>query len=180
MDSEEALATATRLSRQRQHDELLVFLDQHRELKDQSWWHELRADALEALSRYEEAWEAYDRAIALSPDDHQLILLKGELLLDDLGRYDEAISCFDAVIARFPSAADGYFFKAWALMTKEQWSAAAGVLRTGLDRCPGDADLQGNLRYVLTQLNKPARSTRKGRDSSPRRPSLNRKSRRSK
>lgn len=60
-----------------------------------------KGNALENLGRYEEAIVAYDAAIAIKPDYHEALSIKG-LVLFGLGRYEEAIAAYDAAIAIKP------------------------------------------------------------------------------
>ncbi len=61
-----------------------------------------KANALHNLKQYDEAINAYNKAIAIDPEFAPALYYKGRVLLD-LKRYDEAIASFDKAIAIKPS-----------------------------------------------------------------------------
>jgi len=66
------------------------------------------------LGQYQEALEAYDRAINLRPDDPQAWYNKGNTLYD-LGRYEEAIEAYDQAISFRPDYPQAWYNKGAAL-----------------------------------------------------------------
>ena len=59
------------------------------------------SNKLSELGRYEEALEAYDRAIELQPDYALIWWYKG-VVLNELGRYEEALESYDRIIELKP------------------------------------------------------------------------------
>lgn len=64
-------------------------------------WKE-KGDNLETLGRYDEAIDAYKKAIAIDPDDKASWNNMGNAL-DDLGRYNEAIEAYDQALKIDPN-----------------------------------------------------------------------------
>jgi len=55
-------------------------------------------------------WLAYNEALALRPDDTDVLVNRG-VTLHDLKRFDEALASYDHAIALRPDDADAHFFK---------------------------------------------------------------------
>ena len=72
---------------------------------------ELRARALAAESRFDEAAEALDRALKIQPDRASAMLVKARLALQ-AGRRDEAQSLVERAVQADPSLAEGWIFRA--------------------------------------------------------------------
>jgi tetratricopeptide (TPR) repeat protein len=60
------------------------------------------ADKLDMQGKYEKAVAAYDNALAIDPDDADVLFDKGETLLK-LGRTPEAMKCFDTATQMYVS-----------------------------------------------------------------------------
>ena len=55
--------------------------------------------------KYEEALECFENALALNPNDPDIINKKG-VVLRSMGRYDEAIECFNRSLEILPRDLD--------------------------------------------------------------------------
>lgn len=60
------------------------------------------ADKLDMQGKYEKAVEFYDNALAIDPDDADVLYDKGETLIK-LGRTPEAMKCFDTATQMYVS-----------------------------------------------------------------------------
>jgi tetratricopeptide (TPR) repeat protein len=59
------------------------------------------------IGNYEEALNSYDRALEITPNDHQIINARGSALYG-LQRWQEALECWQQVLE-----ADDNFYQAW-------------------------------------------------------------------
>jgi tetratricopeptide (TPR) repeat protein len=86
------------------------------------------------LGKYEEALQAFDQAIKLSPKNADNLNSKG-VVLAQMGRYNEAIKCFDKAIGQKPSFIVPWLNKAKALgaLGKYQEAIKACDKAIGLD-----------------------------------------------
>jgi tetratricopeptide (TPR) repeat protein len=76
--------------------------------------HYNRGNALQALSRYAQALESYDRALAIRPGDRQALNNRG-VALHALNRDEEALASYDRALALRPDYAEAYNNRANAL-----------------------------------------------------------------
>jgi tetratricopeptide (TPR) repeat protein len=79
-----------------------------------------------SLGRYEEALQAYDRALELNPDDSIVLNNKG-LELDKLGRCEEALQAYDRALELNPDYYDAWHNKGVALHKLGQYEEAAQI-----------------------------------------------------
>ena len=61
-----------------------------------------KANKLDSQGKYEKAVAAYDNALAIVPDDADVLYDKGETLMK-LGRIPEAMKCFDTATQMYVS-----------------------------------------------------------------------------
>jgi superkiller protein 3 len=69
-----------------------------------------RGIALLNLERYEEALQASEKALELSPNHSGAWCLKG-IAFDKLGRYEEALQAYDKALELYPDYVDAWIFK---------------------------------------------------------------------
>ncbi len=93
----------------------------------------LKADALVAMNRDEEALAAWAAAEALAPGRPQARLARADVLRR-LKRYGEAL----ADLAELPELSDALWRRTLLLLDKGDVDEAYQAARTGLDRYPGD------------------------------------------
>ena len=64
--------------------------------------HYMRANAYNTLKQYDKALEDFNTCISINPDDHDVLYLRGALLVNYYKRYDEALSDFNRAIQASP------------------------------------------------------------------------------
>jgi tetratricopeptide (TPR) repeat protein len=64
-----------------------------------------KGTSLVAYGKYEEALECFENALALNPNDPDILNKKG-VVLRSLGRYDEATECFNKSLEILPRDLD--------------------------------------------------------------------------
>ena len=69
------------------------------DLKQERQWVE-HANLLDSQGKYEKAVAAYDSALAIVPEDADVLFNKGETLVK-LGKIPEAMKCFDTATAMY-------------------------------------------------------------------------------
>ncbi|MCX6650622.1 MAG: tetratricopeptide repeat protein [Methanomassiliicoccales archaeon] len=85
----------------------------------------IQADSLFMLKRFEEAVQAYNKAIALAPQDRKAIYQKG-LCLESLRRFEEAIVCYDQALSLDLKDKNVWISKGIALEWLERFEEALG------------------------------------------------------
>ncbi len=97
-----------------------------------------KGNELYDLKRYEEALEAYNRAIQLAPNDALAYHNKG-YALDDLKRYEEALEAYTRAIELDPNDAVTYYNKGYTLRNLKRYEEALEAYTRALELDPNDA-----------------------------------------
>ncbi|MCM1110958.1 MAG: tetratricopeptide repeat protein [Clostridium sp.] len=84
---------------------------------------ELRGVINQNLGRTEEAVADYDRALAMAPENRNLLFNKA-LALEEIKEYDRAEEAFSTLLRIFPRYSEGYLGRAKLLMAKKDMVAA--------------------------------------------------------
>jgi tetratricopeptide (TPR) repeat protein len=110
-----------------------------------------KASALADLGKYEEAIEAYDKAIAIDPNYAAAHYNKGNDLYY-LGKYEEAIESYDKAIAINPNYTAAHYNKARALADLERYDEAIKAYDNVIKIDPSDAVAHYNEGSALAHL----------------------------
>lgn len=110
-----------------------------------------KGKALSKVGKYEEAIQAYDKAIKLDPDDAVTWNDKGCALLD-LSRHEEALQAFDEVIESNPQNTLAWFGKASVLDKLGKHEEALQACDKLVELDPQDASAWYGKGYVLNNL----------------------------
>ena len=62
----------------------------------------MRANAYNSLKQYEKAFEDFNSCLSINPADHEVLYLRGALLVNYYKRYDEALHDFSRAIQLSP------------------------------------------------------------------------------
>ncbi|MBE9141068.1 tetratricopeptide repeat protein [Nodosilinea sp. LEGE 07088] len=125
--------------------------------------------ALNELGHYEEAIAAYDAAITIKPDDHEVLYLKG-VALGNLGRYEEAIAAYDAAITIKPDLHKALYLKGIALWNLGRHEEAIAAYNAAIAIQPDNHEAWDNKGYALAnagQLNEAISSFDKAIEINP-------------
>jgi tetratricopeptide (TPR) repeat protein len=117
----------------------------------------MKADALAAMKRFEEALQVYEEAIRIEPLERAaagLYLRKGGILAHDLGRLPEALEALDQAIQLDPTNDEPWIQKASVWYQQDKYQEALDALDQAIQRRP---------RYFLAYLNKGAILDKLGR-----------------
>ena len=95
--------------------------------------------ALYELGRYEEALEAFDKALEIKPDDIISWNAKG-LALDNLSRYEEALEAFEKALRIQPDNSDAWNNKGLALYKLGRFERALEACDQALEIQPDNSD----------------------------------------
>jgi tetratricopeptide (TPR) repeat protein len=109
----------------------------------QAWAHAGFGSALRKLRRLEQAREVVQAAQQQFPDDLQLAVEAGWLMID-LGELARAVELWQAFTARFPDRLDGPLGQATALRGLLRFDEADAVLEAAMRRFPGHSVLATN------------------------------------
>jgi tetratricopeptide (TPR) repeat protein len=93
---------------------------------------------LSKVGRYEEAIQAFGKAIEIDPQDAVAWIFKGDAL-SELGRYDEAIQAYEKAIEIDPQDADAWYSKGAALSELGKYDEANQAFDKGIEINPQDA-----------------------------------------
>jgi uncharacterized protein (TIGR02466 family) len=113
--------------------------------------HYQRAVGLAAQQRFEDAAEAFQRALAVCPRDLGARLNLG-LVLQTLGRFDEAVACYQAAAAIAPEFAETQTRLGGVLSQKGDNSAAVAAFRRSIALDPFSARSHVRLAHALWTL----------------------------
>jgi tetratricopeptide (TPR) repeat protein len=83
---------------------------------------------------FQKAVEAYDAALALTPDDPEALLNNKGVALGELGRHEEAVEAYDAALALRPDHADALYNKGFALILQGRTDEALDHLCKSWER----------------------------------------------
>jgi Flp pilus assembly protein TadD len=106
------------------------------------------ASALAGQGKYQEAIVAYQRALALYPDDERTLNELGAAL-ENSGDWRQAQKIFVQDIAAHPQTCNARFNLARFELKHDQASAAEQQFRTMLAQCPSDAGVHSGLGVAL-------------------------------
>ena len=100
-----------------------------------------KGTALAKLGRYNESFEALDKAIELNPQNAAFVWLSKGKALNESGRYDEALAAYDKVIELVPDSANGmtaqaYESKGDALLAWGKHSEAVNAYDKAIEQYP--------------------------------------------
>lgn len=84
---------------------------------------------------YDKALDYADRALAMSPDDYEIIDLKADIL-SELGRYDDCFAERDRYVAKYPEYYFAYLSRAEDLMKVRRFDEAAEDYTTAMTIAP--------------------------------------------
>jgi tetratricopeptide (TPR) repeat protein len=85
--------------------------------------------------RYDEAIQAFDKAIEINPQDAVVWFFKGAAL-SELGKYDEANQAFDKAIEINPQDAEAWYYKGLVLDAQGKQDEAARAYNTSIEIDP--------------------------------------------
>ena len=91
---------------------------------DQLVFWRIQADSLFMLKRFEEAVKAYDKTIALSPQEQEAAIYQKGLCLESLRRFEEAIVCYDQALSLDTKDKNVWISKGIALEWLERYEEA--------------------------------------------------------
>ena len=111
----------------------------------------LRGSAAYEAGQYTEALAAYDRALALRPDDPNALNNRG-IALRNLGRYDEALADYDRALALGPDHPDTLNNRGIALNYLKRHDEALADLDRALALRPDHPDTLNNRGIALNYL----------------------------
>jgi tetratricopeptide (TPR) repeat protein len=94
---------------------------------------------LSRLGMYEEAIEAYDRVLGISPNHEKAWIGKG-LALAELGRWEDALEYANKSIEIHPEFTNAWFLKAIALESFARYEEAIECYEKMLEIDPGNID----------------------------------------
>ena len=107
--------------------------------------------ALNELMRYNDAIEAFDKAISIDPS--QALYYRGKgYALNGLMRYNDAIEAFDKAISIDPGQAWDYDKKGYALNGLKRYNDAIEAFDKAISIDPGQAQYYRNKGYALITL----------------------------
>ena len=113
-----------------------------------------RAQVLASLERYEEALEAFDKAVGYRPDEEGLYLSRAELLLR-MDRVPEAIGQYRMAARRWPDSAMSLNALGYTLADRtDQYDEAARLIRKALRMEPESAAIIDSWGWVLHKQGK--------------------------
>jgi Flp pilus assembly protein TadD len=131
-------------------EEFSIQGDQQRGTAD-NWVDE--GNTLYAHGKYDEAIQAYDKAIEINPQDADAWYYKGTAL-DMLRKYDEAIQAFDRAIEINPQDADAWYEKGWNLGELGKHEEAIEALDEAIRLDPNYASAWEDKGWNLGELGK--------------------------
>ena len=122
-----------------------------------------KGDALYNQGKYDEAIQAYDRAIEIDPEDAETWGNKGDALYNQ-GKYDEAILALDRVIELDPEYSMAWNNKGYAFVLQGKYEEAIQALDKAIELDPNNANAwdskgealrrQGKYEEAIQALNK--------------------------
>jgi tetratricopeptide (TPR) repeat protein len=113
--------------------------------------------ALKNLGKYDEAIEAFDRAIRLDPNDAPTWSYKGNAF-NSQGKYDEAIKAYDEAIRLDPNYTDAWYNKGSALGRQGKYDEAIKCLDEAIRLDPNRASAWYNKGTALKLLGETSES----------------------
>src|SRR5438552_4074067 len=108
-------------------------------------------DSWYALERYEEAVEAYDRAIAADPNSEEAWNNKGFTFFM-LGIHEEALSCYEKALAINPTYKQTWYNKGYTFHGINRLEEAVTAYEKAIELDRGDEVLWNNLGNALYNL----------------------------
>jgi tetratricopeptide (TPR) repeat protein len=117
---------------------------------DARLWH-LLGVIVARQDRADEAWQLFDRAIALAPENAEA-LVNGGTALRELRRPIEAVAAYDAAIKLRPEYAEAWNHRGTALRELDELADAVRSYDTALSLRPDYADAQLNRSVALRMM----------------------------
>jgi tetratricopeptide (TPR) repeat protein len=114
-----------------------------------------RADALQALNRYSEAIDCYDKALLLKPAFSQALNNRGNALLA-LKRHDEALDSYDRALGLEPNRPEFHNHRGVALEGLQRYSEALDSYDQAVSLKPDYAEALSNRGVTLQALQRHA------------------------
>ncbi len=108
---------------QNNYDEAIAHYEKANSLDANSAFLENISRCLSSKRDYNKALEYVERAIAMNPEDYDLVDLKGDIL-SKLGRFEECIAERDKYIAKFPENPMAYIYRAEDFSNARQFKKA--------------------------------------------------------
>lgn len=106
-----------------QYDEAISFYEKAHSLDANSLFLECISECYANKHDYIKALDYANRALAMSPEDYDLVALKADILTQ-LGRYDECLIERDKYVAKYPEYPFSYFSRAEDLLNARRFSDA--------------------------------------------------------
>jgi tetratricopeptide (TPR) repeat protein len=123
-----------------------------REEKTAEQWVE-DGDAAFALDNYQEAIEAYSKAIELNPNDVLAIATRAAIY-GQIGEPEKAMTDFDKAIELSPKLAIAYVSHGMAAYRMEELEKALADFKKAIELDPTDCDAHNSLAYVLYDMDR--------------------------
>lgn len=86
---------------------------------------------LSQIGNYTSAITCYDIALAIDPDDSNVLVNKGDALTN-LGRYEEAKQCYDKVLAQKPNSSMALYNKACIIALQGETDESLNLLEKAI------------------------------------------------
>ncbi len=109
--------------------------------------------ALAQQNRLPEALAFFDKALALSPGNGELLHNRG-VILQQLGRLEEAVASYDRALVVAPGNAGTHYNRGNALVQSRRLEDAVAAYDRTLKLAPGNAQCLMNRGYALSALNR--------------------------
>ena len=111
-----------------------------------------RAQLLASLDRYDDALDAYNKAVKYRPDDENTVLGRAELLLR-MDRLEDSIAAYRYAVSRWPESALALNALGYTLADRtDEYEEAEALIRKALKYNPNSAAIIDSLGWVLYKL----------------------------
>ncbi|MDE6341260.1 MAG: retroviral-like aspartic protease family protein [Muribaculaceae bacterium] len=122
------------------YDEAISYYEQANNIDANSVFPEGIARCLVEKRDFARALDYADRALAMSPEDYDVVELKSRIL-SDMRRFDECIAEHDKIVARYPDSVLPYLNRAEDLMLAQRYDKALEDYSTALVMAPRLAEV---------------------------------------